>query len=175
MNFVCVSYVGVGKGTVFDISGNDWKPYINTPAHTNYPSGSAIYFSAFANAAKLVFNGNDTFGFSKTYAAGASGVEPGITPQTPVTIVASTLTSYEADGGYARVLGGVHFKEDVTESQRIGKLIAPLAYAKAQQLIQGVKICQYGGYCRTAADCTLGNLCNVQSAYYSQCLPDPTK
>lgn len=167
--------IGPGKGTVLDISGNDWKPYINTPAHTNYPSGSAVYFSAFANAAKLLFNGNDTFGFSRTFAAGSSSVEPGVTPKAPVTIRAATLTSYEVDGGYARVLGGVHFKEDVVESQRIGKLIAPLAFAKAQQLLKGTKICQFGGYCRTDSDCVPGNLCNVQSEYYSQCLPDNSK
>ena len=33
-------------------------------------------------------------------------------------------------------------------------------------------ICQYSGYCRTSADCVPGNKCNVQSAYYSQCIPD---
>jgi hypothetical protein len=159
---------------VFDISGNDWKPYITTPAHTNFPSGSAVYFSAFANTAKLIFGGNDTFGLSRTYAAGSSTVEPGITPKAPVTISAPTLTSYEEDGGYARVLGGVHFTEDVTEGKRLGKLIAPYAFAKAQLLIKGGKICQYGGYCRTSANCALGNLCKEQSAYYSQCLPDPT-
>ena len=120
-----------------DISGNDWKPYINTGAHTDYPSASAILFSSFANTAKLVFNGDDTFGFSRTFAPGSSSVEPGLTPKTTVTIVAPTFTAYEADGGFARVLGGVHFREDVVESQRIGKLVAPYAYALAQQLIRG--------------------------------------
>ena len=33
-------------------------------------------------------------------------------------------------------------------------------------------ICQYSGYCETSADCVPGNKCNVQSAYYSQCIPD---
>ena len=33
-------------------------------------------------------------------------------------------------------------------------------------------ICQYAGYCRTSADCVAGNKCNVQSKYYSQCIPD---
>ena len=36
-------------------------------------------------------------------------------------------------------------------------------------------ICQYGGYCRSTGDCALGNKCVVQSAYYSQCLPDPSQ
>ena len=37
-----------------------------------------------------------------------------------------------------------------------------------------LKICQYGGFCKTTADCVPGNRCNVQSQYYSQCIPDPT-
>ena len=52
------------------------------------------------------------------------------------------------------------FTEDVTESKRIGKLITPYASAKAQQLIKGVKICHYGGYCHTFSNCALGHLCN---------------
>ena len=34
------------------------------------------------------------------------------------------------------------------------------------------RICLYGGYCRSAADCVPGSTCNVQSQYYSQCVPD---
>ena len=36
------------------------------------------------------------------------------------------------------------------------------------------KICQFGGYCLTAADCVAGNKCRVQSPYYSQCVAEPT-
>ena len=32
--------------------------------------------------------------------------------------------------------------------------------------------CQWGGYCRSTADCVAGNVCNVQNKYYSQCIPD---
>ena len=33
-------------------------------------------------------------------------------------------------------------------------------------------ICQWSGYCRTLADCVLDNKCNIQSTYYSHCIPD---
>ena len=36
-------------------------------------------------------------------------------------------------------------------------------------------ICVYGGYCKTNADCVPGSVCNVQSQYYSQCVPDSTQ
>eukprot|EP01036_Dinobryon_divergens_P028961 gene28961-37999_t len=34
-------------------------------------------------------------------------------------------------------------------------------------------ICQFGGYCRSDWDCYAGNKCNIQSAYYSQCIANP--
>eukprot|EP01038_Epipyxis_sp_PR26KG_P010218 gene10218-13747_t len=135
-NVIPAAYV-VGKGQLINqVTGNDWKSYVNVAPHADYPSGSAVYFSAFATAAKLYF-GDDVFGFLKTYAVGTSSVEPGVTPASATTILASTFTQYEADGGYARVLGGVHFTEDVIEAQRIGRLVAPIAYAKTQSLIKG--------------------------------------
>jgi hypothetical protein len=36
-----------------------------------------------------------------------------------------------------------------------------------------MKICQYGGYCKTDSDCVKGNYCKKSSSYYSQCLPNP--
>ena len=43
----------------------------------------------------------------------------------------------------------------------------PMSPSNGRQLI-----CQYAGYCRTSADCVPGNKCNMQSKYYSQCIPD---
>ena len=36
-------------------------------------------------------------------------------------------------------------------------------------------ICVYGGFCRSTSDCVAGNMCDVQSQYYSQCIPDPSQ
>ena len=94
-----------GKGTVSNVPGIDFLPYIKTPAHTDYPSTSAIYFAAFAAAEKAFF-GKDNFGWSYTYAAGKSAVEPGQTPASPVTITANTFTEYANLGGQARFVGG---------------------------------------------------------------------
>ena len=40
--------------------------------------------------------------------------------------------------------------------------------------ITALPLCQFSGYCRTAADCVAGNQCIEQNFYYSQCLADPT-
>ena len=94
-----------GQGTKTDVPGIDFKPYISTPAHTCYPSTSTMYFSGFAFAVKAFF-GSDTFGFSYTYPAGSSAVEPGITPSSAVTITANTFTEYAHLGAQGRALGG---------------------------------------------------------------------
>ena len=48
-------------------------------------------------------------------------------------------------------------------------LVAPSAQSIPSTTIP---ICQFGGYCRADSDCVPGNKCNVQSQYYSQCIPD---
>ena len=37
-----------------------------------------------------------------------------------------------------------------------------------------LKLCQFSGYCVKSSDCVTGNKCNIQSVYYSQCMPDPS-
>jgi len=37
------------------------------------------------------------------------------------------------------------------------------------------RICQYGGYCRSNADCVIGNMCIIQNQFYSQCIPDTSQ
>lgn len=131
------SWGGVGKGTVTDLPGIDFVPYIKTAPHTDYPSTSAIYFASFAEAEKA-FYGADTFGWSYTYLAGSSAVEPKITPAAAVTITAATFSQYAALGGQARVLGGVHFQEDVDEALRLAAIIGPLSTQYVKNLLGGI-------------------------------------
>ena len=147
-------------GAVSGVPGYDFLPYIKTPAHTDYPSTSTLYFAAFAAAEKAYF-GADAFGFAYTYATGASTVEPLLTPAAPVTITASTFSQYSNLGGQARFLGGgkstfvwcinipilsfvlfhllVHFQEDVDESWRIAKIVGPLSTSFVKNLLAGQK------------------------------------
>ena len=94
-----------GKGAISGVPGIDFKSYIGTPAHTSYPSTSTLYFSGFANAVRAFFN-NDVFGFSYTYAAGSSAVEPGLTPAASTTITTATFTDYANTGANGRFWGG---------------------------------------------------------------------
>ena len=54
-------------------------------------------------------------------------------------------------------------------------LTATPSFRPSQPFSAKIPICQYGGYCRSNSDCALGNKCVIQSAYYSQCLPDPSQ
>jgi hypothetical protein len=68
-----------GKGTVNDLPGNAWRSYLDTADHPDYPSGSASFCAAQAEAARL-FRGTDQPNFSFTFAKGSSQIEPGIVP-----------------------------------------------------------------------------------------------
>ena len=47
--------------------------------------------------------------------------------------------------------------------------------APATKAVFGALICQYGGYCRSNADCVSGNKCDIKGQYFSQCVPDSTQ
>jgi hypothetical protein len=125
-----------GQGAVAGVPGADFKNYLGTPAETSYPSTVALYFSAFAHAEKKFFN-SDTFGFSYTYPAGSSAVEPLLTPAVSTTITADTFTSIGTLSGQSRYYGGVHFQEDIDESYRITAITGPLSYQFVQSLLSG--------------------------------------
>jgi multisubunit Na+/H+ antiporter MnhB subunit len=72
---------GPGKGTVNDIPASEWRSYLNTADHPEYPSGSASFCGAHAQASRR-FLGSDNLGWNVPIAKGSSIVEPGVTPAT---------------------------------------------------------------------------------------------
>ena len=62
------SWGGPFKGTVTH-TGNQYRSYLKTMQHADYPSGSACYCSAWTNALRGAI-GTDTFDFSITFTAG---------------------------------------------------------------------------------------------------------
>ena len=69
---------GVGKGTVHDMPGEDWRPYLQTADHTEYPSASSCFCAAHAEASRRYFH-SDSLGWNIPYAQGSSEIEPGST------------------------------------------------------------------------------------------------
>ncbi len=127
---------GPGKGTVSDISASEWKSYLNVADHPEYPSGSAAFCGAHAQASRR-FLGSDNLGWSIPVPQGSSFVEPGVTPATDIDLTFNTWTEFEEECGQSRLWGGVHFKSSLQAGQTIGNKIGNLAYEFVQDHIRG--------------------------------------
>lgn len=127
---------GPGQGTVNDITGNEWRPYLQTADHPEYPSASAGFCAAHAESSRL-FLGSDALGYPVEAPAGSSAVEPGLTPAADTLLVYDTWTDFEQDCGDSRVWAGVHFPDAVPAGQDIGREIGGLAFDFVQAHIDG--------------------------------------
>jgi hypothetical protein len=122
---------GPGKGTVHDITGNEWHSYLGVHDHPEYPSGTATLCYAYAQAARL-FIGTDKIDAALLRPAGSSLVEPGITPATDITLKWDTWTAFAKDCAMSRVWGGVHFLPTV----QTAPVFAPQFGQRAFEFIQ---------------------------------------
>jgi hypothetical protein len=129
-------WAGPGRGIVNDLPASEWQSYVSTGNHSEYPSGSACFCSAHAQATRRFF-GSDAMGWTVPVPAGSSVIEPGITPAVPLTLTWPTLTDFETDCGMSRVWGGVHFKYAVEQSHAMCKPIGDKAYDYLQTLLNG--------------------------------------
>lgn len=127
---------GPGQGRVTDITGAEWRSYLNTADHPEYPSGSASFCAAHAVAARL-FTGTDELGHTVTIAQGASVVEPGVTPARDTTLTWHTWTKWAAECGQSRLWGGVHFQDSIVAGQMLGGQIGERAYRFVTAHING--------------------------------------
>ncbi len=134
-NYV-TAWGGVGKGTV-RIRGNEWHSYLQTPDHPEYPSGSACFCAAHAQASRR-YLGTDDLGWSVSFPAGASAIEPGITPAAPLTLTYPTFTDFAQRCAQSRVLGGVHFEPSVIEGAKMCKSVGDLAFEFVDAHVRGV-------------------------------------
>jgi hypothetical protein len=128
---------GPGRGTVTDILGSEWRPYLQTANHPEYPSGSASFCMAHATAATL-YMGTDAFGWSIPVPAGSSIVEPGVTPATDIVLGPwATWGDFADECGISRLWAGVHFSDSIPAGQAIGEVIGTDAYTFLDAHIQG--------------------------------------
>lgn len=128
---------GPGEGTVHDMPGTQWRSYLQTADHPEYPSGSAAFCAAHAQAARNYF-ATDSFGWSVAVPQGSSRIEPGVTPEHDIVLGPwLTWTDFEEECARTRFWGGVHFIPSLSGGQGIGKPIGDLAYAFVQAHIAG--------------------------------------
>ena len=130
-------WAGPGRGVVDDLPAEEWRSYLNTGNHPEYPSGSSCFCAAYAQASRRYF-GTDSFGFSIAAPAGSSVIEPGVTPATDITLGPyNTFTEFENECSRSRVWGGVHFTPATREGQALCRPIGDTAFEFVQSLIQG--------------------------------------
>jgi hypothetical protein len=133
---------GPGKGTVSDLPANQWQSYLGTADHPEYPSGSASFCSAHAEASRLYFDsdvlGSDVHGWSVPAPQGSSRIEPGVTPSQDIMLGPwNTWTDFEEECGLSRLWGGVHFMASIVAGRNMGKAVGKLAHDFVQAHIDG--------------------------------------
>ena len=127
---------GPGKGTV-RLPGREWRSYLNTANHPEYPSGSACFCAAHAQASRR-YLGSDSFGWSVPTPAGSSAIEPGVTPAQDIVLGPwVTFTEFEQVCSQSRVFGGVHFTAAIEEGQKLCRPIGDLAFEFVDGHIKG--------------------------------------
>jgi hypothetical protein len=127
---------GPGRGTVDDIRGTEWRSYLNTANHPEYPSGSAAFCGAHAQVLRR-FYGTHTLGWTITVPRGSSQIEPGLTPASDLLLSYPTWTDFERECGMSWLWGGVHFRDAITEGQDLGRRVGDRVYEFVRRQIAG--------------------------------------
>ena len=127
---------GPGQGTV-RIPASRWQSYIPLADHPEYPSASACVCEAQAQALRRYTGKDDTDGWEVFVPAGASRIEPGITPAQDLTFSIDTWTDFSRLCGQSRVWGGTHFPFAVDEAIRECSVFGDLAYEYFRTLLDG--------------------------------------
>jgi Domain of unknown function (DUF6851)/VCPO second helical-bundle domain len=122
------------------IDGATWHPYqratVVTPPFAEFVSGHSTVSSAAADVLKS-FTGSNYYGASWTQPAGASLIEPGLTPSTPVTLSWETFTEAAEEAGMSRLFGGIHISDGNVGGLKLGQEVAKRAWNKAQTYFNG--------------------------------------
>jgi hypothetical protein len=130
------AWAGPFQGTR-TIDGGTWRPYLlATPPFAEYVSAHSAVSAASAEVLAR-FTGSDTFGLTHTQPTGSSGVEPGLTPASDVTLSWATFSQAADEAGFSRRYGGIHFEEGDLRARALGRQVAAVAWDKAQAYING--------------------------------------
>jgi hypothetical protein len=119
------------------LDGGTWRPYLlATPSFPEYVSAHSAVSAASAEVLAR-FTGSDVFGLSHTQPARSSGIEPGLTPASDVTLSWATFSQAADEAGLSRRYGGIHFEEGDLRARALGRQVAAVAWDKAQSYIEG--------------------------------------
>ncbi|MCD0448630.1 hypothetical protein LO762_05385 [Actinocorallia sp. API 0066] len=129
---------GPGKGTVSDITGDEWQGYLSglAAASPEYPSGVTAVCLAYTQQARR-FTGSDKLEIFVPAPKGSSLVEPGRTPASDAPLRWSGLSDFAKDCGQSRVWGGENFPASVEAASRYASKIGDLSYEFVQRKLNG--------------------------------------
>ncbi len=128
---------GAGVG-ITAIDGANWRSWITTAPHPEYPSGHSAFSSACAEVLKR-FTGSDAFIKKVMFTAGSSKVDPGASPAAEVTMQWQTFSEVADDAGVSRRVGGIHNEEADFRSRTIGRQVAGTVWERYAQLVKGAQ------------------------------------
>jgi len=69
--------------------------------------------------------------------AGSSRTEPGPVPALDLTLSWATFSQAADQAGISRRYGGIHFEDGDLDGRRAGRMVAQMAWDKAQSYISG--------------------------------------
>lgn len=114
-----------------------WTSYLDTADHPEYPSGSAGFCAAHAQASRL-YLGSDDLGWDVDFdPQGPIGGLLGVHPTEGATLGFETWTEFEDLCNLSRVYGGVHFRPASDEAQKMARPIGSLAHEFLQAQLAG--------------------------------------
>jgi hypothetical protein len=129
---------GPGKGTVSDITGNEWKSYLSRQAEADYPEyPSATVGACLAFAQQARRSLGDSINITVPIPKGFSAVEPGVTPASDIVLHWGSFTEFAADCGQSRLWGGENFRSSIEAANHYGPKIGDLAYEFIQRKLNG--------------------------------------
>lgn len=151
---------GPRQGTVTDITGNEWRSYLNVANHPEYPSATASFCAAHATASRLYLDDystsptnpdGNTLDWLVAFDVGSSFVEPGFTPaatRNPLQgdprsnpqsfeLHYATWDDLREDCGLSRFWAGVHFLDAVPAGQAIGDIVGEDSYDFLKPYFEG--------------------------------------
>ena len=117
--------------------GREWTSFIETPNHSEYPSGSTCNCAAYAQALRRLTGTDDTQGFSGVRPAGSSRRAPGKLPTEDLVLSWDTWTEFERDCGESRIWGGAHFRPSVDNVSEVCHAIGDEAFEYFDSLVKG--------------------------------------
>ena len=139
---------GIGGSASMTIPASQWTSYANTGDHPEYPSATACFCAAQAQAWRHYVGGDEipdvtlptgetVPGFIGVLPAGSSIHEPGVTPANDVVVTYDTWSDYEQDCAESRIWAGLHFRAAVEESLDLCSAIGDAAWDYFGTLLDG--------------------------------------